>query len=98
MDPDVVRESQALTPAGPLTAAEAGPLREALLARLAGGASEILLDLSAVERLDTPGAQVLMAARQSGRVRFQGLPPAVSRALSDLGWSGLPGDGGEVGP
>lgn len=66
----------------------AASLREALLARLETGGVD--LDAGAVERVSTPGLQVLAAAAASARARgaafrLRGVPAALADAIRDLG-------------
>lgn len=75
-----------LPPSLDLTAAAS--LREALLVRLEAGGVD--LDAGAVERVSTPGLQVLAAAAASARARgaafrLRDVPAALADAIRDLG-------------
>ncbi|MFN7952422.1 MAG: STAS domain-containing protein [bacterium] len=67
----------------------ASSLREQLLAALAGGDS-VTLDCAAVERIDTAGAQVLLAfladmGAKGSSVRWSEVGPAARASVARLG-------------
>ncbi len=73
-----------LHPKGELTIFEAAEFREALLA-LDKHEDPIELDLSDVERVDSSGIQLVMAALQSNRISLKGMTPSVAEKFGSIG-------------
>jgi anti-anti-sigma regulatory factor len=72
--------------AGEITIFEATAFRDALITLLANEGS-VVLDLSSVERIDTSGVQILLAAFRIGRLTVAGLRPEVRRSMERIGCS-----------
>ncbi len=73
-----------LKPTGPFTIAEVAEVRSQLQSRLAQG-GPVTLDLSSVERVDTAGLQLIVAAARTGRVAIEQTNEAVRKAAQDVG-------------
>lgn len=84
MDGATSENKSVLAPCGEITIFEATAFRDALVTLLANeGPAE--LDLSSVERMDTAGIQLLIAAERSGRLTVTGWRPAVREGLATIG-------------
>ncbi len=77
-----------LHPEGELTIFEAAEFREALLA-LCRQEGPIELDLSDIERVDSSGIQLMVAASQDSRLTITGTSNAVSEKISAVGCNSL---------
>ena len=73
-----------LHPEGELTIFEAAEFQEALLS-LCGKSGSLELDLSNVERVDSSGIQLMIAASQDNRLRITGMSVAVSEKVEAIG-------------
>jgi anti-anti-sigma regulatory factor len=79
-----------------VTIFEAADFRDMLVTLLSSG-DPVELDLSRVERMDTSGVQLLLAARRSGRLAVTGITPGVREAMVSIGCHeliGLPAEAG----
>lgn len=73
-----------LSPSGELTIFEAAAFKGELV-RLLEQPGLVLLDLSGVTRVDTSCVQLILSARQSGRLAVTGITPDVERTMAALG-------------
>jgi anti-sigma B factor antagonist len=70
--------------------------RELLLAAIEGTGSECVIDLSAIEAIDSAGVQLLLAAQRSleergARLALQAVPPGVRQVFETYGLQALLG-------
>ena len=77
-----------LHPEGELTIFEAAEFREALLS-LSKQEGPIELDMTNIERVDSSGIQLMVAASQDGRLAITGMTTAVSEKVSAIGCTAL---------
>lgn len=78
------REFMTYQPAGDLTIFEAASFKDSLVTLLSQE-GPVTLDLSRVVRMDTPAAQLLVAATRSGRLTIKGLSKTLAAQLSAIG-------------
>ncbi len=76
--------SRVLSPKGDLTIFEAAEFREALLV-LHEKEGPIELDLSQVQRMDSSGVQLVVAACRRGRLGITGMTPAIPNKFQAVG-------------
>jgi anti-anti-sigma regulatory factor len=79
-------DSKLCKPSGELTIFEAAEFKESLVKVLASDGL-VCLDLSEVTRVDTPGIQLMWAARKLGRLLVTGIPKELEAKLTQLGFS-----------
>lgn len=84
MDTNASVPPSVLAQSGEVTIFEAAAFRDALVTLLSNE-GPVELDLSQVERMDTSGVQLVLAARRSGRLTVTGLTPDVRRAMAMIG-------------
>lgn len=77
-----------LHPEGDLTIFEAVEFREALLSLLTHE-GPLELDVSEVERVDSSGIQLMIAASQDGRLAITGMPGSVYEKITNIGCANL---------
>ena len=77
-----------LHPEGDLTIFEAADFREALLS-LSKQDGPIELDMVDVERVDSSGIQLMVAASHDGRLAITGMTPSVSDKIASVGCAHL---------
>jgi anti-anti-sigma regulatory factor len=75
-----------LLESGEITIFEATAFRDALVTLLTNE-GPVTLDLSGVERIDTSGVQILLAAFRIGRLTVTGLRPEVRQSITRVGCS-----------
>ena len=75
-----------LSESGEITIFEATAFRDALVTLLTHE-GRVTLDLGGVERIDTSGVQILMAALRIGRLTVTGLRPEVRQSITRIGYS-----------
>ncbi|RMH05940.1 MAG: anti-sigma factor antagonist [Nitrospirae bacterium] len=83
---DILRQDKTtvLYPQGDLTIFEAAEFHQALL-QLVNEPGALTLDLSRVNRMDTSGIQLLLAASREERVHIVNAPPSVRSLMETLG-------------
>jgi len=77
-----------LHPEGDLTIFEAAEFREALLA-LSKHEGLLELDVSGVDRVDSSGIQLLIAAAQDSRLAITGMTDSVGEKIASIGCAHL---------
>lgn len=75
---------QSVQPSRHLTIADVVDFRSTLHTQLAQGAP-VVLDLSAVEQIDSAGLQLLVAAVRTGRVTIGAMNETVAQAVRQVG-------------
>ncbi|GJL51414.1 STAS domain-containing protein [Candidatus Nitrospira salsa] len=75
-----------LHPEGDLTIFEAAEFREALLA-LSKHEGPLELDVSGVERVDSSGIQLMIAASHDGRLAMTGMTASLREKIAGIGCS-----------
>ncbi len=83
----VLGPPQVLALSGDVTIFEVASFLDALvtLVTLRTNGDPVELDLSGVERMDTAGIQLVLAACRSGRITVRGMTPCVREAVMRLG-------------
>lgn len=76
--------ASSLKPSGALTIAEVAEFRSMLVSRLVQD-GPVIVDLSAVDAIDTAGLQVLAAAKRTGRLTIEQANESVRKTAQAVG-------------
>jgi anti-anti-sigma factor len=94
LDIDATRATTALRLSGELDVASAPTLRDAVVAQISEGRTNLVFDCAGLEFVDSTGLGVLIGARArclaaNGSVALTGVKPALQRLLAVTGIDGL---------